>query len=230
MATDFERLWEHVTKEFLCGIDSIHGPSHWRRVEQNGLLITKQSGAIEEVVRLFAVFHDSRREHDGWDDLHGQHGAAYAACLRGKLFDLPDDQFELLQYACIWHTHGRLSDDPTIGTCWDADRLDLGRVGTCPSARYMSTPAGRELAAGSSRMIRGQSIIMGQPKPKSMVKFKKCLNDGNNEPGTRVFSCDYCGALSCERCASNILYTLDRSVAADCPGCGRRTRQIGIIE
>jgi acyl dehydratase len=33
--------------------------------------IATRSGAIEEVVRLFAVFHDSRREHDGWDDKHG---------------------------------------------------------------------------------------------------------------------------------------------------------------
>ena len=150
MSTNWQRIWEHVTREFQCDRDSIHGPSHWRRVERNGLLVATRSGAVEEVVRLFAVFHDSRREHDGWDDTHGSRGAAYAASLRGVLFDISDEHFELLHYACTWHTHGQLSDQPTIGTCWDADRLDLGRVGTQPEADYMSTGFGREIAAHGS--------------------------------------------------------------------------------
>ena len=52
----------------------------------------------------------------------------------------------MLHYACTWHTHGQLSSDPTIATCWDADRLDLGRVGMRPHADYMSTAKGKELA------------------------------------------------------------------------------------
>jgi len=31
--------------------------------------------------------------------------------------------------------------DPTVQTCWDADRLDLGRVGIKPAARYLSLEA-----------------------------------------------------------------------------------------
>ena len=150
MNINWQRIWDHVSSEFQCSHGSIHGPSHWRRVERNGLLVASQSGAVEEVVRLFAVFHDSRREHDGWENTHGSRGAAYAASLRGVLFDLSDEHFELLHYACTWHTHGRLSDEPTIGTCWDADRLDLGRVGTLPDAEYMSTSYGREIAAYGS--------------------------------------------------------------------------------
>jgi uncharacterized protein len=150
MNIEWQRLWEHVTREFQCAGDSIHGPGHWRRVERNGLLVATRSGAVVEVVRLFAVFHDSRREHDDWDDTHGARGAAYAASLRGVLFDLSDEHFKLLHYACTWHTHGRLSNQPTIGTCWDADRLDLGRVGILPEAAYMSTEFGREIAAQGS--------------------------------------------------------------------------------
>lgn len=150
MRTNWQRLWEHVTGEFQCNHDSVHGPSHWRRVERTGLLLATRSGAVEDVVRLFAVFHDSRRDHDGWDDTHGARGAAYAASLRGGLFDLSDEHFGLLHYACTWHTHGRLSDDLTVGTCWDADRLDLGRVGIHPEAAYMSTEFGREIAAHGS--------------------------------------------------------------------------------
>src|SRR5215469_8699476 len=146
MNTDWNRLWEHVIHEFRCHTESVHGPSHWRRVERNGLLISARNGAVEDVIRLFAIFHDSRREHDGWDDTHGARGAAYAASLRGVLFDLSDPHFELLHYACTWHTHGNLSDDLTIGTCWDADRLDLGRVGIRPEAGFMSTESGKEIA------------------------------------------------------------------------------------
>src|SRR5436190_10114847 len=85
---NWQGIWERVTREFQCDCDSIHGPAHWRRVERNGLFLATRSGAIEEVVRLFAVFHDSRREHDGWDNPHGSRGSAYAANLRGVLFEI----------------------------------------------------------------------------------------------------------------------------------------------
>jgi uncharacterized protein len=150
MSSNWEGIWERVKCGFQCDRDSVHGPSHWRRVERNGLFIAARSSAVEEVVRLFAVFHDSRREHDGWDESHGARGAAYAASLRGVLFQLSDEHFELLDYACKWHAHGRLSDDPTIGTCWDADRLDLGRVRIELEAGYMSTELGRKIATHGS--------------------------------------------------------------------------------
>ena len=42
---------------------------------------------------------------------------------------LTPDQLHLLRRACATHTHGITSDDPTIGVCWDADRLDISRFG-----------------------------------------------------------------------------------------------------
>jgi len=134
------------------------------------MFIAERSSAVEHVVRLFAVFHDSRREHDGWDESHGARGAAYAASLRGTLFQLRNEQFELLDYACKWHAHGKLSDDPTIGACWDADRLDLQRVGIKPEASYMSTELGRRIATyGSieSFIQRAQSDTGGSCSPKT---------------------------------------------------------------
>ena len=164
MSTNWELIWEHVTRSFQCDRHSIHGPSHWRRVERNGLFIATRSPAVEEVVRFFAVFHDSRREHDGADRSHGARGAAYAASLRGTLFQLSDEHFELLDFACKWHTHGRLSDDPTIGTCWDADRLDLGRVGIKPVPGYMSTEVGRKIAAHGDIHSFMQKVGMDRDK------------------------------------------------------------------
>jgi uncharacterized protein len=52
-----------------------------------------------------------------------------AAAMRGTLFQLSDDDFELLATACAYHTDGLTEGDITVQTCWDADRLDLGRVG-----------------------------------------------------------------------------------------------------
>jgi uncharacterized protein len=58
--------------------------------------------------------------------------------LRGRLFDLADDDFQLLHYACRWHTDEETHPDVTIRTCWDSDRLDLGRVGIVPDPDLLS--------------------------------------------------------------------------------------------
>ena len=147
IAIDFDAIWDHVTKAFQCDLHSIHGPAHWKRVERNGLKIAAGNRAVVEVVKLFAVFHDSRREHDGSDFNHGERGAKFAANLRGALFDLSDADFDLLQFACREHTNGLLSQNPTVGACWDADRLDLTRIGLTPQAEFMSTELGRRLAS-----------------------------------------------------------------------------------
>jgi len=151
METDFIRLWERVTKEFFSGpIYSAHGPAHWRRVERNGLLLALHTGADVLVVRLFAVFHDSKRQNEMHDPGHGKRGAQFATELRGEYYDLTDAQFEQLVFACTWHTKEIHSEDPTIGTCWDADRLDLGRVGIIPIPEMLSTDFGKQIAIEGS--------------------------------------------------------------------------------
>lgn len=143
---DFDSLWNVVTGQFQGGRHSDHGPDHWKRVEKNGLLLAADSGADLVVVRLFALFHDSRRENEFTDPDHGRRGAAYARELHGTHFQISEAQLELLEFACTWHTETKHHPDPTIGTCWDADRLDLGRVGIVPDPKYMNTDLGRQLA------------------------------------------------------------------------------------
>jgi uncharacterized protein len=150
MNHDFDGLWELVTRQFHAPGYSVHGPDHWQRVERNGLLLATRTGADVAVVRLFALFHDSRRENDGWDPGHGARGATFAASLRGSAYNLDDERFELLRHACERHTDGKFHDNPTIATCWDADRLDLGRVGIIPDPAYLSTDFGREIATHGS--------------------------------------------------------------------------------
>ena len=150
MLSNFQSLWEEIAAPFARRANALHGPEHWRRVERNGLLLAARTGANTDVVRLFALFHDCGRLNDGWDPEHGARGADFAATCRGKSFELSDDDFEILQYACIWHTEGVRHDNATIATCWDADRLDLGRVGIVPDPQRMCTEFGREIAAAGS--------------------------------------------------------------------------------
>jgi uncharacterized protein len=41
------------------------------------------------------------------------------------------------------HTAGQVSADPTVGACWDADRLHLPRCGITPNPDLFSTAPGR---------------------------------------------------------------------------------------
>lgn len=147
---DFDEVRKFVEGQFVGEPYSIHGSSHWRRVEQNGLWLAKRSGADPFVVRLFAWFHDACRVNDYTDPGHGSRGAALASSMHGSLFQLNPASLELLLYACTWHTDRDFTDDPTIATCWDADRLDLGRVGMLPSEEFMNTDFGKQVARTGS--------------------------------------------------------------------------------
>ncbi|MCW8131607.1 MAG: HD domain-containing protein [Planctomycetota bacterium] len=145
--TDFDHLLQMLSGQFLLARDSMHGPRHWRRVERFGLYLLEQRKAPPDdldLVRLFALFHDCCRENESWDPDHGARGARMAETLRGKHFDLPDERFERLQYACTHHTSGWVSSDPVVGACWDADRLDLMRFNVMPNRKLLSTAAAKD--------------------------------------------------------------------------------------
>jgi len=141
------KLIQAVTRHFgPHAKKSIHGVQHWRNVENHGMTIARENGADMLVVELFAWFHDSCRVNEHIDDGHGYRAAKFAEAQRGKLYNLPDQSLDLLMRACDGHTCGIATTDITIGTCWDADRLDLPRVGTQPLEAFMSTGTGRRLA------------------------------------------------------------------------------------
>jgi uncharacterized protein len=147
---NYHPLYEHLKSRYAGGMHSLHGPDHWIRVARNGLYLSDTTGADQDVVVLFALLHDSQRLDDGSDPDHGPRAAEMAAEYRGEYFDLADDAFALLQYACRWHTHQDFSDNVTIGTCWDADRLDLSRVGITPLPYYMNTELAKRIARHGS--------------------------------------------------------------------------------
>tara|TARA_B100000315_G_scaffold79959_1_gene73252 strand:- start:616 stop:768 length:153 start_codon:yes stop_codon:yes gene_type:complete len=45
------------------------------------------------------------------------------------------------------------ASDITIATCWDADRLDLGRVGADPNPKYLFSDEAKRIAQDSDFVI-----------------------------------------------------------------------------
>ena len=148
---DFAAIMEHAFANRPYESD-IHGIEHWHQVEYNGMMLALRTGADIDIVRLFAIFHDSKRFDDGHDPEHGERGAEFAKeCREAKLFEIDDARFEKLYHACKFHTNERSNDDPTISTCYDADRLDLGRVGFPLDPEKMATSLGSRIAKQSRK-------------------------------------------------------------------------------
>ncbi len=160
MTTVLAELIQVILKDYQLPIQGHHGVAHWARVLENGLALAPRTGANEEVVRLFALMHDSRRINEAVDHLHGRRGAEFAATLRGTWIDLPDADFELLYQACALHTDGLTTADVTVQTCWDADRLDLARVFIQPKAKFLCTEAAREPEFMSWAVNRGAQRVV----------------------------------------------------------------------
>jgi uncharacterized protein len=132
-----------IAQHHLRGRGSIHYIDHWARVLENGRRLAPVTGARIDVVELFAVFHDAGRVNDGNDAWHGARGARLAEQLHGVHFHLDEPGMALLTWACTEHTLGKLEADVTVQTCWDSDRLDLGRAGIHPIPQRLCTPEAR---------------------------------------------------------------------------------------
>jgi uncharacterized protein len=148
MQTDTSPVITDVLLQAMCdtyALDwhGIHGIDHWRRVRDNGLRIAGENGADAVIVELFAFLHDVKRENEGVDPLHGQRAAEWIRSLDHGTLNLGEARLDQLAYACAHHTRGLTEADLTVQTCWDADRLDLGRVHIIPEADRLCTDVAR---------------------------------------------------------------------------------------
>jgi uncharacterized protein len=143
MGWDPRSILRAVLADYALPWNGDHGVGHWARVLEIGERLAAETGANLNVVRLFALLHDSKRVSEFHDPGHGPRAAEFAATLRPGLIALDDDDFARLHRACAGHTHERTHPDITIQTCWDADRLDLLRVGIEPDTEYLNTEFAR---------------------------------------------------------------------------------------
>lgn len=132
-----------------------HGITHWARVFRNGCALASQTPGVDlTVVEYFSLFHDAMRDSEFNDPRHGERGAKLAEAIGLKKV-LDDEQWKIFWYACEFHDTGLLSAEPTTSCCWDADRLDLLRVGIVPENRFLSTEAAK---TGIGRTILGMGV------------------------------------------------------------------------
>ncbi len=140
---DFDRsgLVALIKREFKLNWHGVHGANHWARVLYHGKTIGTIRKADLLVIELFGFLHDSCRFNEDRDLLHGTRAAEFAHGIHGTFFQLTPKQLDTLCYAMKHHSGGEVSTNKTIQTCWDADRLDLGRVRIIPSPQYLSKQA-----------------------------------------------------------------------------------------
>jgi uncharacterized protein len=141
----FLALVDEVERRAPLGGAGDHGAHHWRLVSWTGTeLLPTVTGADPLVVLLFGLLHDSQRVNEYVDPEHGPRAAVLAAELIPKFFpELSEERLARLCRACQLHTEAGPTEDPTLGVCWDSDRLNLWRVLIEPHPRYLSTAEAR---------------------------------------------------------------------------------------
>lgn len=159
---DIREVRDFALKGWTLGCT--HGLEHWQRVERNGLILSTEEqdgvGYLREdinvrVVRLFAYLHDKCRKDNYMDMEHGPRAAEMLHSIRETILrDLSDEEFSLLEQACRYHTTMTRTGNLTVDTCFDADRLDLERVGIRPNPDLMATPNGRYWARNMEEFHR----------------------------------------------------------------------------
>ena len=149
---DKDGLIRAIRDQYVLKWNGIHGWDHWMKVHENGLLLAREIGADLRVIELFALLHDSCRRNDGLDPEHGPRAADFTLNLNGQFFTLEKPAMETLILAIRDHTAGYVHEDPTVCVCWDADRLELPRVGIPTHPDFLGTEAARAIL---NQRVRG---------------------------------------------------------------------------
>ena len=100
---DLKPIIHTILKKYPLPHHGIHGVAHWARVLENGLCLSEVIRVNVEVVQLFAIFHDSLRATVASDPSHGTRAHSSPPNCGADLFDLSDDDFDLLFVACAGH-------------------------------------------------------------------------------------------------------------------------------
>ncbi len=153
-------ILENIIENFALDIDQEHGYFHWVRVINNGLTIAKETGANPKIILVFGFFHDVERENEFDDFEHGLRGGELMLSYRDQI-NLTDEEIQKAYQACKGHTDQLHNIDIDIGTCYDADRLDLYRVGKTPSEDYLNNEYSKEQKTIDDAIRRTMSNEIG---------------------------------------------------------------------
>jgi uncharacterized protein len=144
---DYTELRSYCLNRWPKDLGTTHGVEHWDRVARFGKMLY-QTGVDMDVVTAFAYLHDSERKDNCEDINHGKRASKLIDTIRASLLiELNDKQIMKLKLACELHTVKHRTGDITIDACFDADRMDLLRVGIKPSPDRMATLHGADLVS-----------------------------------------------------------------------------------
>lgn len=149
--------WHSLLSEVQQGAthasSPLHGDKHWRAVAAAGIEIAGNNFEQRAVALAFGMIHDCQRLNDDWDPEHGLRAASWASRSQQLAGLIGKEGRNLVSQACLDHENGFTSNDETIGLCWDADRINLWRVGVCPDQRFFSVLSGSAFEQMSVKYI-----------------------------------------------------------------------------
>jgi len=138
----------------------LHGFGHWRGVSWlSQILASRLPGADPVVTVLFGLFHDLERHNDGADPEHGPRAADLLDAIGSTRLGLSDSQLAALCLACRDHSAGRVHIDPTVASCWDADRLTLWRCRIAPRPEFLSP----QIGSAPTLLMLGRIVALVPP-------------------------------------------------------------------
>lgn len=141
-----DTILKAIIDQYALDLHSVHGIDHWKRVARIGEYLYQHTKADILVTILFAYIHDAKREDELYDPEHGLRAALFAKDLYDTgLLVITQQQLSQLMFSCKYHSDRTIkSDDITIQTCWDSDRLDLWRVGEETNPSYLNTDIAKQ--------------------------------------------------------------------------------------
>jgi len=150
----YQELLNIIKQDFKLNLYGYHGIYHWQRVFLNTQKLAKYYNVQSEVFELFSILHDSKRENEHLDINHGKRASEFVKKLiEEKYIKLNTRDEEQLIYACANHTKPDVTNpfynDIIVQICFDADKMDIGRVGIVPDEKYFLTQYAKELIINS---------------------------------------------------------------------------------
>ena len=122
----------------------LHGMSHLRRVASTAGRIASLISEDVEAAVVTGFLHDCARTDDGGGTSHAHDSACVAKNILPTCY--PHLDVDRLCAGIAGHADGVVTDDLLIGSVWDADRLDLVRLGIEVDLGLLSTSVARRVA------------------------------------------------------------------------------------
>jgi len=135
-----------------CGSLGLHGLSHLRRVAILSGRLASATGEDVEAAVVMGFLHDGARTDDKGGNGHAHDSAVLARQLL-KMF-YPHLEADRICDAIARHADGEVTGDTLTACLWDADRLELKRIGRTIDLDLLSTRVAKRLArARAARMV-----------------------------------------------------------------------------